>query len=223
MADYCTLIELKAAMNKVTASDDAVLTQTITAASRAIDNFCNRPSGFIAEPSGYESTRYFVGTGKAYQWIDECVGVATVAVKDAASDDENAYVAWVVGTLGVTLGADVFPAAGDPKAPDYVVTPHTLLVVGPNGDYSLFPKPLAASPTPTVQVKAQWGYAATVPAQIKQATIMQAARWYKLVQGAMARALASPDMGVMVYPGKLDPDVEFILKSGRFVRPVTGR
>ena len=219
MADYCTLIELKAGMNKVTAPDDAVLNRTITAVSRAIDNFCNRPSGFIAEPSGYESTRYFVGTGKPYQWIDECVGVATVAVKDAASDDENAYVAWVVGTLGSTLGADVFPAAGDPKAPDYVVTPHTLLVVGPNGDYAYFPKTL----TPTVQVKAQWGYAVVVPPAIKQATIMQAARWYKLLQGAMARALASPDMGIMTYPGKLDPDVEFILISGRYVKVTVGR
>jgi hypothetical protein len=223
MADYCTLIELKAAMNKVTAPDDATLTRTITAVSCSIDNFCNRPSGFIAEPSGYESTRYFFGTGKPYQWIDECVDVVSVAVKDSVSDDENAYIAWVVGTLGSTLGADVFPAAGDPKAPDYVVTPYTLLVVGPNGDYSLFPKPLASSPTPTVQVKARWGYAAIVPPAIKQATIMQSARWYKLLQGAMARALASPDMGVLTYPGKLDPDVEFILTSGRYVKVTVGR
>ena len=221
MADYCTVVELKAAMNKVTNPDDAVLTSTITAVSRAIDSACNRPDGFIAELDGYESTRYYPGTGKAYQWIDECVSVDSVWVKDSATDEENEYVAWVVGVVGATLGADVFPATGDPKRPDFVTTPYTLLVVGPNGDYSMFTKSIM---TPTVKVTARWGYAASVPAQIKEATIMQAARWYKLVQGAMARALASAEVGgPMIYPGQLDPDVKFILISGRFVKPTVGR
>ena len=223
MADYCTVAELKLAMNKVTNPDDTVLASTITAVSRAIDSACNRPDGFIAELDDYESTRYYPGTGKPYQWIDECVAVDGVWVKDSATDEENEYVAWVVGTLGATLGADVFPASGDPKLPDFVTMPYTLLVVGPNGDYGLFTKSSGGFPVPTVKVTARWGYAVSVPAQIKQATIMQAARWYQLVQGALARALASPDMGVMTYPGKLDPDVEFILKAGRFVKPVVGR
>lgn len=221
MTDYCTTTELKAAMNKTTAGDDIVLSTTISAVSLAIDQCCNRPDGFVAELSGYESTRYFFGTGKAYQWIDENVDVVGVYVKDAESDEEDEYVTWVVGEVGVTHSADVFPATGDPKSPVYNRMPYTLLVCGRNGDYSIFTK---STTMPTVKVTARWGYAATCPAQIKQATIMQAARWYKLGQGAMARSMAGQDVGgSMIYPGKLDPDVEFILKMGRFIKPVVGR
>jgi len=221
MSDYCTTTELKNAMNKQTAGDDAVLAATITAVSRAIDQYCNRPDGFVAELSGYESTRYYFGTGKTYQWIDENVDVVAVYVKDAESDEENEYVTWVVGEVGTTLSADVFPASGDPKAPTFNRTPYTLLVCGRNGDYAVFPKSVTL---PVVKVTARWGYAGTCPAQIKQATIMQASRWYKLVQGAMAHTLAGQDVGgAMVYPGGVDPDVQFILKAGRFVKPAVGR
>lgn len=224
MADYCTAAEMKAACNKVTAGDDAVIALIIEGVSRTIDRFCNRPdSFFIAELDGYESTRYFLGSGTSYQYIDECIDVVSVAVKDAGTDEENQYTAWVVGAVGTTAGADVFPATGDPKHPDFVRTPYTLLIVGVNGDYSYFTPPATGFPHPTVKVKARWGYAAVVPAQIKQACIMQSTRQYKLVQGAMARATASPDLGALIYPGKLDPDVEFILKAGRFVRPAIGR
>ena len=218
-AAYSTIAELKAAMNKVTATDDAVLTATVAAVSRAIDAFCNRPDGFVAEANGYETTRYFPGSGKRYQWIDECVDVATVAVKDSPSDDESEYVAWVVGEVGVTDDADVFMAGGDPAYPNYNDTPFQFLLCGANGDYSVFNK----SVYPSVKVAARWGYASVVPSQIKQACIMQSARWYKLVQGAMARATAGPDMGALIYPGKLDPDVEFVLSAGRFIKPPTGR
>ena len=217
-AAYCSTTELKAAMNKVTATDDAVLLAVIAAVSRAIDNFCNRPDGFVAEKQGYESSRYYPGSGKVYQWIDECVDVAAVYVKDSPGDDESEYVAWVVGDVGVTDDADVFMAGGDPAYPDYNGTPFQFLICGANGDYSVFNK----STYPSVKVTARWGYASTVPSQIKQACIMQSARWYKLVQGAMARATAGPELGALIYPGELDADVRFILSTGRFVKPPTG-
>jgi hypothetical protein len=218
-AVYTDLTSLKAAMNKVTATDDAVLTATVSAVSRAIDAFCNRPDGFVAEKHGYETARYFPGSGKRYQWIDECVDVATVEVKDSPGDDESEYVAWVVGTVGVTDDADVFFAGGDPDYPDFTNTPFQFLMCGANGDYSVFNK----SVYPSVKVKASWGYSYTVPSQIKQACIMQSARWYKLVQGAMARATAGVDMGALLYPGQVDPDVKMVLQTGRFVKPATGR
>jgi hypothetical protein len=218
-AVYTDIASLKAAMNKVTATDDAVLTATVAAVSRAIDAFCNRPDGFVAEAHGYETLRYFPGSGKRYQWIDECVDVATVAVKDSPGDDESEYVAWVVGTVGTTDDADVFFASGDPDYPDFTGTPFQFLLCGANGDYSIFNK----SVYPSVKVAARWGYASVVPSQVKQACIMQSARWYKLVQGAMARATAGVEMGALLYPGQIDPDVQFVLQAGRFVKPATGR
>jgi hypothetical protein len=52
---------------------------------------------------------------------------------------------------------------------------------------------------------------------------MQSARWYKRLQGAMSDALASADLGELLYVQKLDPDIAGILLDGRYVRPAVGR
>jgi len=181
------------------------------------------------------NARYYVGSGKSFQWIDECVSVTAVAVKDSASDDEDSYVAWTVGTVGTTTEADVFPATGDPAMPDYMATPHTLLVVGANGDYSTFtgggftsrggfrPLTTVSRGLPTVEVSGRWGYATTVPDDIKEACLMQAARWYKRFQSAMSDTLASAELGTLLYRQSLDPDIRRLLVDGRYVKPTVGR
>jgi hypothetical protein len=193
---YGTASELRARIDKTSTADDSVLESLIRAATRNIDRACNRPDGFVADMAA--NARYYVGSGKSFQWIDECVSVTAVAVKDSASDDEDSYVAWTVGTVGTTTEADVFPATGDPAMPDYTTTPHTLLVVGANGDYSTFtggsftsrggfrPLTTVSRGLPTVRVTARWGYAASVPEDVKEAALMQSARWFKRFQSAMS-------------------------------------
>jgi hypothetical protein len=233
-AEYATTAELKNYMNKSSADDDTVLDALLDAAGLAIDNFCNRPDGFLALAAA--TARYYPGSGKYYQWIDECVEVTAVAMKDSSTDDEDEYTALTVGTVGTTTEADVFPATGDTKYPNFTRTPYTFLLMGVNGDYSSFTygrslhKPgFRKEPTdkpvvvPTVEVTAKWGYATEVPDAIKTATMMQAARWYKEFEGAMNDALASGELGTILYRQELHPDVKFLLVAGRYVRPAVGR
>lgn len=224
MADYTTLNDVKSQPDITGSTSDTLISMLITAASRAIDGYCNRPDGFQAASAA--TARYFTGNGKPYIFIDEfatATGLA-VAVKDSASDDEDDYVTWVVGVVGTTTDADVFPACGDPKRPDFNRTPCTMLICGPNGEYSSFTDGHFeddagdVQSAPTVKVTARWGYAVTVPAQIEQATIIQVCRWLKRGQSGWADSIGNSETGTLDYVKMLDPDVQLILRLGRFIR-----
>lgn len=233
MPIYANVIQLRAEMNLRGSKDDATLGRLLDAAEAAINRKCNRPDGFVADASA--SARYYRGNGKSWLYIDECIAVSGVAVKDSPSDDEDSYEAWVVGTVGTTTEADVFPFSGDHEDPDFNSLPYNGLLIGSNADYATFtsgdythrggfrPSFLIRRGVPTVEVTARWGFAATVPNDIMEATIMQAARWYKRLQSAMADATASADMGQLLYRQKLDPDIAGILLDGRYVKPTVGR
>ena len=56
------------------------------------------------------------------------------------------------------------------------------------------------------------------PDEIKQATIIQAMRWFKRGQQAFSDTGAVLELGQLRYTQKLDPDVALILESPRFGR-----
>jgi len=224
--DYATIVELKDMIGRTTDArpSDANLQLILDGAATAIDRFCRRPDGFVADVAA--SARVYCGSGSGVMRIDECASVTTVAVKDAITD--TAYVDWE--------STDWTQASGDVMAPDFNRTPYTLLVVLPSGDYSRFlsgrggyrpgfrpdPDTQRIPGLPTVQVTAKWGYATTVPTQIKLAAVMQATRWFKRLQSGMSDALASGELGAVLYTKQLDPDVAMILKDGRFIRQTVG-
>lgn len=222
MTNYTTAEQLRAHINMNDASKDATLLLIVAAASEAIDHFCNRPDGFVASASA--TARVFAGSGTAVQRIDECVAVTSVAVKDAP--DDSSYVAWA--------STDWLPFSGDPEAPNFNRVPYDFLMVTAGGDYDHFtsgyyggikgfkPTVNAGRSTPTVQVTARWGYAEAIPAIVRQACIIHAARLYKRGEGAFADTLASPDFGTMLYTQPLDPDVKALLEQGRMKRPSIG-
>ena len=89
---------------------------------------------------------------------------------------------------------------------------------------ALVPGPaIADTPATTVKVTAKWGYATSVPSTIKTATMMQAARWYKRFQSAMADVVADAALGTLLYRQELDPDVKMLLVAGRYVKMAIGR
>jgi hypothetical protein len=206
-ASYCTVAELRAAIDKTSATDDATLQLIIDGASGAIDNFCNRPDGFVA--LALALARIYPGSGHEWQRIDECVEVTLVRLKSSATD-----------TYSTLLATDYLKATGDRARPEYNVTPYTALRTDENGDYSIWYKD---GGYPTVEVTAKWGYAVTVPPEIRQACIITAARWYKRGQSAWSDVLASGEMGMLMYRQALDPDVKNILVMGRFVKATVGR
>lgn len=222
-AAYATVRELRAQMDKVVAADDVELARLLDAATGAINRICNRPDGFVADVTA--SARVYTGNGGPFQRIDECAGITAVAVKDSPSD--SSYTAWA--------SDDWIGYAGSPEYPDFQPTtkekPYTGIMVSAEGSYDHFtsgkytgrrgfrPSYTVSRGVPTVQVTARWGYAATVPIAIKVACIMQAARWYKRLQSAMADAVGSPDTGQLFYRKTIDPDIKGILIDGRYVRP----
>lgn len=230
---YCTVAELKSSMQKTDAGDDVLLGRIIEGAERKINRLCNRPDGFEADTVA--SARYYKGSGKAYQLIDECVEITAVAVKDSISDDT--YTTWTSPSAMFAGDGDWYPGTGDPDDPQFNALPYTLLFVDPNGDQAWFTGEDSVmkkrgrnarglsllARVPTVRVTARWGYATTVPYDIVEATAMQASRWYKRLQSSMADTLASTDLGALLYMQKLDPDIAGILLDGRYVKPAVGR
>jgi hypothetical protein len=72
---------------------------------------------------------------------------------------------------------------------------------------------------PTVRITARWGYADTVPPEIRQATITQASRWYKRGEGTWADALANAEFGTVLFRQQLDPDLAMMLRRMRRLHP----
>jgi hypothetical protein len=222
---YASALEMRGWMDKTTTEDisDPELQRFLDAAARSINRASNRPDGFVADVAA--SVRTYRGSGKTYQWIDECVEITAVAVKESVTDD--AYTAWATG--------DWIPFSGDPAYPDFNRLPYWGLVIDPTGDQSIFisgeyvitpgfrPTTSVGRGAPTVQVTAKWGYAEEVPDDIKTACIMQAIRWYKRLQGAMADTVAGPDFGTMLFRQALDPDIKKLLVDGRYTKPALGR
>lgn len=216
---YGTAIELRARIDKTSTVDDTVLTAIIAAAERNINRACNRPDGFEATDS---AARIFTGQGKPYLLIDETPDISLVAVKDSSTD--TAYTSWLPG--------DWIACRGDPRSPDFNSLPYDLLMVDPTGDESHFTSGFYGMRVhsqgvrwgvPTVQVTANWGYSFVAPADIREACLMQAARWFKRFQSSMADVLASDELGALLYRQSLDPDIKRLLNDGRYIKPTIGR
>ena len=228
---YTTVEDVKRRVQKTDDEDDLTIFSLILAAENAIDNFCNRPDGFLADATA--SARYYTGNGQAVLLIDECVAISEVAVKDAATD--TSYTAWNTPTTNMANDGDWLAFSGDPENPDFNALPYDSIMVDPTGDESVFtsgrflglrgfrPEGSRGRSVATVRVTARWGYATTAPAEIAEAAAMQATIWYKRFQGSGASVLASPEMGTIELFRTLDPMVELILSAGRYVKPATGR
>lgn len=201
MADYTTLAIVKDDIDITTANQDTVITRAIPEASRFIDRYLGREDDFFVADV-VASIRDYTGSGNPYQYIDPCIEVTAVSVKDSVTD--TSFTAWAA--------TDYYAFAGDHRWPDFNSLPYNGIAVEPSGDESVF---LRGSGIATVRVTAKWGYAATVPLDIQIACTMIVARWYKRLRGGMSDTIASGELGMMVFTLKqLDPDVAAILNRG---------
>jgi len=228
---YATLVEAKAAMIKVTAGDDTLLSRLLDAATVNIDRTINqyKPGfDFFDAPAG-ATARVYGGSGQAWQRIDPCIEITMVAVKTSRTD--TTYTNWAP--------TDWIPYRGSHQHPNFNDLPYTSIMTEPGGDYATFLSgrygsisdyfsmartrlPLRGRNTPTVQVTARWGYSDSPPADIVDACIQIVARWYKREQSAMADALATGELGTLIYRLEMDPDVAAKLVGGRYFKPAIG-
>ena len=114
---YATAQELRAQIGKTSTLSDGELTTIPSAAERTINRFVNRPDGFEADAAA--SARTYAGSGKPYQFIDECISITTVEVKDSATD--TTYDTW--------NAADWIACSGDPEYPNFNDLPYNLILV----------------------------------------------------------------------------------------------
>ena len=188
--DYCTAAELKSWLRIGDAADDALLAFAITAASRAIDAHCGRQFGQLTAAV----TRYYTWDGVTHDGrsllvTDDLYTTATLTISvDTAGD----------GLTPVALAAadyDLWPANA---AADAVPWKGFLLRKASAAPFSRYAR--------GIEVAARWGWA-SVPIDVVQATLMQAARLFAR-RNAPFGVAGSPELGSeMRLLAKLDPDV----------------
>lgn len=179
---------------------ELILDALITRASRAIDGYLKRKPGAFYVTA--DETRYYQGTGRVEQWIDE-LAAAPTSVAVAESGVLTSYTAW--------------------SATDYLLWPYNAIVDGRpyirldvdvvNGTKSCwykYPK--------SVKVIGKFGFSTVVPDEVAQATIIQCVRWFKRGQQAFQDTGATVDLGFFRFARRLDQDVEAILSEAKFQR-----
>jgi hypothetical protein len=185
--DYLTLAELKNYVRVDDDVDNTELTMAITAASRAVDDHCNRQFGRVAAA---EERRY---TGR----YDYEQGLWVVDVDDLQD------------ATGLTAEVD-----GDAVTP-YTLEPVNAVLNGKAWTRLVVSTDSATLPTGAaneVTVEALWGWTA-VPAAVKQATALQANRLASRRNSPYGVA-GSPEAGSELrLLARVDPDVAVSLRG----------
>ena len=187
--EYATTASLKARLGITGSGSDTVLGEVLEGASRLIDGFTGRTFyGSEAE------TRYFTTDDTGTVFIDDLVSVTSVKTDE---DGDRTY-----ERTWASTDYDLLP---------HNVTPKTRLVLAPEGRY-VFPT-LPRS----VQIVGTWGNNAdaSIPAVIREATLLQAARLFERRKSPLG-VIGDSEIGFARLSARLDPDVEVLLKAGGF-------
>lgn len=183
--DYISSPELKGYLRISDTTDDTEIGFAITAASRAVDRATNRQFGLVAAPQARKYTaRWDRDRGRYVVDIDDLMTATGLTV------------------AGESGAIDVF--AKQPGNADLNGVPWTQLVVDPTSTT------LPTLKEDGVTVTAQYGWT-TVPVAVKQATLLQASRFFTRRQAPFGVA-GSPEMGSELrLLAKVDPDVAVVL------------
>lgn len=198
---YITQAEFKAATSGgiLTTSSNDDIDRAINAASRSIDNWCNRR--FWADSTAV--VRYYTASDSSVVLVDDISTSSSLTVKTDAGGDGTYETTWTINTDFRLMPLN---AAADSE-------PWTMLSKITTGSYA-FPTGDNA-----VQVTAAFGWAA-VPEPVKQATLILAGRYFHRRTSPFGVA-GSNDMGV-VRISKNDNDVTQLISAYRRIA-VPGR
>lgn len=186
MADYVTPSALLATLG-VTSSGDQFTQDAqaaCTAASRAIDNLCERR--FYAD-SNTTQTRYYSPVNASRLNIEDLVTLTSLVSRD---DGLNVDTASGLNTWTQNTDFVLAPLNAGQNSAD--VWPYTRIEVIPTGSYSFntrFPR--------SVKVTGKFGWAA-VPGPITDATTLLAERIYKMKREAQLGVIVLVDTAVTI-------------------------
>lgn len=204
-ADYCTRDELKVQLRLVDSAgdpltspipEDDALDLAITAASRAIDHFTGRQFGVDTTTSTryYDVDSQFMLDGRPALAIDDIMSTTSLVVS-LDMDDSGDY------ATTLTIGDDFYLWPTDAPANG---RPWTHLVMASQSSNYL------PWTNRGVRIVGKFG-ATSVPDVVRQASLIQAARFFVRRDSAYGVA-GSPDLGSEVrLLARLDPDVALLL------------
>lgn len=180
--DYVTDSELKAYLRISDTVDDAQIALAITAASRAVDRHTNRQFGLTAAVEDRTYTaRWDSDRCKYVVYVDDFMTEVGLVVEDDAGTAITDYV--------------LKPSNSSDKGEPWT---HLVLNSGANCRED------------GLVVTAKWGWTA-VPTTVKQATLLQASRFFKRRDAPFGVA-GSPELGSELrLLAKVDPDVAVVL------------
>jgi hypothetical protein len=189
--DYITTDELKDYVRVGDAVDDVELELAATAASRAVDTWCNRQFGVVA--AAVERTYAAWYDGGRCAWMVDVDDLMTVTDLAVAVD----------GTAVTDYSLEPGNAAADGK-------PWTRLAFGDEAE---------ATPDGTVgqvAITARWGWT-DVPSAVALATRLQASRFASRRDSPYGVAGSPSDGSELRLLARVDPDVAVALRG--YVRP----
>lgn len=189
---YCTLNDVKQALNIDDSQDNAAIEIAIATASRMIDDYTAR--FFYKDGTGLvPATRYYTAQDPWTLAIDDIVTISEIAT----DDNFNREYATVWTTSDYMTEPVNNPSRGWPL--------NRLLAVGSYVFPYNFPQ--------AVRVKGVFGWSA-IPAEVNTATQIQASRLFLRRQSPFGIA-GNTDMGTVRLAARLDADVEALLRPFR--------
>ena len=190
---YITAAELKSQAHITDTADDTEITAVTLAVSRSIERYCSRQFN----DAGSATARTYATSYSDCVRVDDFHTVTGLVVKSDTGLDGN------YATTISSSNYDVWPfngvIDGQPGHPYREIRLHTGATFLTGG-------------RPTVQVTAQWGFAA-VPADVKQAALIQGARVFGR-RYSHNGIVGAGDFAFRV-SNQLDPDVQELLRHYR--------
>jgi hypothetical protein len=188
--EYATLQQLKDALKISDTESDAALNRVLVSASRQIDAHTGRKFWLddTASARTYRPSRRVLATGEGQLVLVDDIGDSTGLVVET-------------GTTGSWTAVT-----------DYETDPDNALARGEPVTGLLRLAWWFGGPSLRLQVTARWGWPA-VPAEVTEATIIQAARLYRR-KDSPEGILGSAEWGT-IHVSRIDPDVQALLKDLR--------
>lgn len=172
---YASLAEGRLAMSVPAGftDRDSLVELAIEAASRDIDNHCDR--SFYAYNGGTATARVFAATDPLLLRVDDIASTTDLVIKTDDDVDGTFETTWTTDDYQLEPLNAFVPGIGD--------HPYTQIRVKPNGTHTW---PVYAEQA-LVQITAKWGWT-TTPTAIKQACLAQMAAVYKSPEAAFGVA-----------------------------------
>jgi len=190
---YTTLSDVKNGLQIEDITDDTAIEAAILAASRMIDDYCQRAfyqEGTLAAPV----TKYYTPVSPWYLEIDDLIQPTEIASRANQSGPFSTI--W-------NLDNDVmYEPINNPQLGRPVTR---LLAVRTYVWPYFFPQ--------TVKITGVWGYS-SIPYEVELACKIQASRLFIRKQSPFGIA-GSVELGTVLLNSRLDPDVEILLKTFR--------